>query len=141
MRKVTHTHTHTRARAHFLSQFVSAREAGVLLVKNNHLSRGALRMNRAPHCSYMNTVKPPRACLLMVLEYPQRAGRTLIAATFCSCQVMGYLRGVAAELIKLRTSRLSFEGRVLPPAHFGILIILARYIILVKSSILLFSLV
>ncbi|CAM9715721.1 unnamed protein product [Ascophyllum nodosum] len=43
--------------------------------------------------------------------------------------VMGYLRGVAAELIKLRTSRLSFEGRVLPPAHFGILIILASMLL------------
>ncbi|CAM9105284.1 unnamed protein product [Pylaiella littoralis] len=42
---------------------------------------------------------------------------------------LGYLRGMSSELIKLRTLRLSFEGRVLPPVHFGILIILASMLL------------
>ncbi|CAN0564516.1 unnamed protein product, partial [Ectocarpus sp. 12 AP-2014] len=39
---------------------------------------------------------------------------------------LGYLRGLSSDLLKLRTTRLSSEGRVLPPVHFGILVILAR---------------
>eukprot|EP00903_Cladosiphon_okamuranus_P009127 g8720.t1 len=42
---------------------------------------------------------------------------------------LGYLRGVSSELIKLRTTRLSSEGRVLPPVHFGILVILASMLL------------
>ncbi|CAM9488239.1 unnamed protein product [Ectocarpus fasciculatus] len=42
---------------------------------------------------------------------------------------LGYLRGVSSELLKLRTTRLSSEGRVLPPVHFGILFILASMLL------------